>query len=319
MTPKVLTWSEMAPLLLGTPIAPLMEPAFVAYSNGEAVIPPVGELVFENPPGDVHIKYGYIRNGPHYVVKMASGFYENPKLGLASSQGLMVLFCIRTGQCLAVLLDDGRLTDLRTAAAGVLTIDTLAAPEATYFGFVGTGTQARAHLSELCTSKRAFQYCAWGRTKKNLDSFIAYAGTLGIAINPYSSLQALVTDCQVLLTTTPSHTPLIQNEWVQPGTHITAIGSDTPEKQELDTRLLGRADRVVVDSRAQSKTRGEAYRALRAMHLKPDKIEELGIVLKTQRIARNPTDITVADLTGLAVQDLAIATHVYSHCAGGFS
>lgn len=316
MTPKVLTWPEMAPLLRGTPIAPLMKSAFVAYSNGDAVIPPVGELVFDNPPGDVHIKYGYVRNGPHYVVKMASGFYENPKLGLASSQGLMVLFCIRTGRCLAVLLDDGRLTDLRTAAAGVLTIDTLAAPEATHFGFVGTGTQARAHLSELCTHQRVFQYCAWGRTKKSLDAFIAFARTLDIVIEPYHSLQALVTDCQVLLTTTPSQTPLIQNEWVQPGTHITAIGSDTPEKQELDTRLLSRADRIVVDSRAQSRTRGEVYRAIRATHLNEDKIEELGTLLTTQRIARHPTDITVADLTGLAVQDLAIATYVYSQCAG---
>ena len=96
----------------------LMEEGFVAYSAGRAVVPPVGELLFEDPPGDTHIKYGFIRGGDHYVIKVASGFYDNPTLGLSSSQGVVLLFSQKTGVFEAALLDEGHLTDVRTAAAG---------------------------------------------------------------------------------------------------------------------------------------------------------------------------------------------------------
>ena len=313
MTPRVLTWSDIAPTVTDVPLAPLMTPAFIAYSRGDAVIPPVGELVFEHPPGDVHIKYGYIRKGDHYVVKMASGFYNNSQLGLPSSQGLMVLFCMKTGRCLAVLLDDGRLTDLRTAAAGVLTIKHFADTTAKTLGIIGTGTQARAHLAEFCQGPTRFKFYVWGRTPTNVDAFVAFGRTLGVTITPVRSLQEMVTNCRVLLTTTPSTTPLIQSEWVQPGTHITAIGSDTPTKQELDSRLFKRADRIIVDSITQCATRGEVFRAVQNQHLDIQNTEELGTLLdQSSLFQRKPKDITIADLTGLAVQDLAIAGHVYT-------
>ena len=120
MTPQIIAWSDMEVVVGDLPLVALMEEGFDAYSRGEAVIPPVGELTFDAPPGDVHIKYGYLKSGSHYVVKIASGFYDNPKLGLPSSQGLMLLFEQRTGCLAAVLLDEGRLTDIRTGAAGAV-------------------------------------------------------------------------------------------------------------------------------------------------------------------------------------------------------
>jgi len=116
--PAVLRLAEIKTALAGVDLLPLIEAGFVAYSQGEVVVPPGGELVFDDPPGDVHIKYGYIRRDDHYVVKIASGFLDNPKLGLPSGDGLMLVFSQRTGLLEAVLLDEGYLTNVRTAAAG---------------------------------------------------------------------------------------------------------------------------------------------------------------------------------------------------------
>ena len=97
-----------------------IEKGFVEYSRGNSVVPPVGELLFENPPGDVHIKYGYIKNQDNYVVKIASGFSKNENLGLSSSHGVMVMFDNKTGYLKCVLHDEGYLTNVRTAIAGAI-------------------------------------------------------------------------------------------------------------------------------------------------------------------------------------------------------
>ena len=117
---KVVGWKSIEDVLPTVDVVAAIEAAFVAYSRGEAVVPPVGEMSFAEPPGEVHIKYGYLTGGDHYVVKVASGFYDNPAMGLPSSSGLMALFSKRTGVPVAVLFDEGRLTDLRTAAAGAV-------------------------------------------------------------------------------------------------------------------------------------------------------------------------------------------------------
>lgn len=126
-----------------------MEEGFIQYSNGNTVVPPVGELIFDKPPGDVHIKYGYIKKDDYYVIKIASGFYENPGLGIASCQGLMLLFNQKTGELVSVLLDEGYLTDIRTAAAGALVAKYFAPQEIKSVGIIGTGMQARLQLLHL--------------------------------------------------------------------------------------------------------------------------------------------------------------------------
>lgn len=157
------TWSQIRDVLPKIDLIAAMEEAFVAYSSGRAVIPPVGELNFENPTGDVHLKYGYLKGGRHYVVKIASGFYDNPKRGLASSQGLMLLFDQHTGVPVAVLMDEGRLTDLRTAAAGAVAAKHLAPPEVECIGIVGAGIQAREQLRALAAVTPCRQVMVWAR------------------------------------------------------------------------------------------------------------------------------------------------------------
>ena len=309
----VLTWAEMEPLLKDIDVIGAMEAGFRAYSAGQAVIPPVGELCIEDPPGDVHIKYGYLTEGEHYVVKIASGFYDNPKLGLPSSQGLMLLFSKTTGQTKAVLLDEGRLTDIRTGAAGAVAARHLAPSSISQIGIMGTGIQARVQLEYLTGVTDCREAMVWGRSIERAEAYAEEMKGLGINVRVAPDAQALASTSNLIVTTTPSREPLLRAEWVQPGTHITAVGADSPEKQELDGAILAKADVVVADSVAQCLLRGEIHRAIGAGLLEQDQVVELGAVIAGKVEGRRGDDqITVADLTGVAVQDLQIAAAVYA-------
>ena len=139
--PAVVTLAEIREALAAIDPLPLIEAGFAAYSRGEVVVPPVGELVFEDPPGDVHIKYGYVKGDDHYVIKIASGFVDNPKRGLPSGDGLMLVFSQKTGVLEAVLLDEGYLTNLRTAVAGAVVAKYLAPKKVSAAGILGAGVQ----------------------------------------------------------------------------------------------------------------------------------------------------------------------------------
>jgi ornithine cyclodeaminase len=140
--PSILDLADIEKRLDGIDLVHLMEGAFAAFSRGEAVVPDPGELLLQDPPGEVHIKYGYFRQGDTYVVKIASGFWDNPQQGLSSSDGLMLVFRKATGELLAVLNDRGRLTDLRTAAAGAVAAKYLAPRDVDVIGVIGSGIQA---------------------------------------------------------------------------------------------------------------------------------------------------------------------------------
>ena len=128
-----------------------IESGFAAYSSGSVVVPPVGELSFQSPPGDVHIKYGSIQDDDYWVLKVASGFYQNPSLGLQSSDGVILVFSQRSGALELVLHDRCWLTDMRTAAAGAVAARHLAPRKIDNVGVIGTGVQARMQLEMLCS------------------------------------------------------------------------------------------------------------------------------------------------------------------------
>ena len=284
---------------------------FVAYSRGEAVVPPVGELTFEDPPGDVHIKYGYLQKGQGYVIKIASGFYDNPKRGLPSSNGMMLVFDQQTGQPSAVLLDEGHLTDTRTAAAGALATRCLAPDAVRKIGILGTGIQARLQLEHLRAITRCRSVLAWGRGEDQLESYRRDVEPLGFEVETTRDATEVAERCNLIVTTTPSNEPLLRADWIRPGTHLSAVGSDTAEKQELEAEILARADLVVADSIPQCRERGEISHALAAGLVAEDDLVELGSLLAGDAPGRtDPAQITVADLTGVAVQDIQIATAV---------
>ena len=161
--------SRIEEILAGLDLLPLIEDAFRGYSAGRAIVPQVGELLLER--GEVHIKYGAMAGDDYYVIKVASGFYENPSLGLPSSNGLMLVFRQATGEPEAVLLDEGHLTDVRTAAAGAVAARLLAPPKVERIGILGTGVQARLQLAQLAPLFETRQVVAWGRNRERLDEY----------------------------------------------------------------------------------------------------------------------------------------------------
>ena len=309
---KVYNLKEIKEALVGLDIVPAIEDGFVQYSNGNVVVPPVGELIFDDPPGDVHIKYGYIKNDDIYVIKIASGFFNNDALGLPSSQGMMLAYSQKTGAPVAILHDEAHLTNIRTAAAGAVVAKYLAPDNVDCIGIIGTGTQARLQLEYLSGIVDCKHVKVWGRHVDHTDAYCAEMNKQGYSVSS-TDLESLTKACNFIVTTTPSTEPLIASDWVQPGTHITAMGSDTPGKQELDTEILNRADRVVADSIAQCIERGEIAKALEAGVLVEDEVVELGHVISGKAEGRTRADqLTVADLTGVAVQDIQITKAVFN-------
>lgn len=288
-----------------------IETGFVAYSNNEVVVPPVGELIFDSPPGDTHIKYGYIKDDDYFVIKIASGFYENIKLGLPSSSGLMLVFSQKTGLLDTILLDEGHLTNVRTAVAGQIAARYLAPRKITAIGVFGTGIQARMQVEYLKPMTDCRELVVWGRSQESLDSYRSEMEHMGFRVTTTQQASEVPESCNLIITATPSDVPLIAVKDVRPGTHITAMGSDTSEKQEVDPEILASADIVVADSISQCLERGEIFKAIQAGKLDQERVRELGHVIQNPALGRQTdSQITLADLTGVAVQDIQIAKAV---------
>ncbi len=310
--PVVVPLAEIKKALAAINPIPLIEEGFAAYSRGEVVVPPVGELVFDHPPGDVHIKYGYIKGDDFYVIKIASGFYENPKLGLPSGDGLMLVFSQKTGVLEAILLDEGYLTNLRTAVAGAVAAKYLAPRVVTAVGIIGAGVQGRMQLDWLRRVRRFDEAVVWGINEDELAGYRRDMESPGLRVRTTLRAEEVAAAANLIVTCTPSTTPLLKAAWIRPGTHITAVGSDTAEKQELDAAILARADRVVVDSLSQSELRGEVYKAVGAGAIGRGRLVELGRVIADENLRRaSESEITVADLTGVAVQDIQVSKAVW--------
>ncbi|MHA2245694.1 MAG: ornithine cyclodeaminase family protein [Candidatus Hodarchaeales archaeon] len=289
-----------------------IEAGFVAYSQGKVVVPPIGEMIFKDPPGDCHIKYGFIEGDDYYVVKIAQGFYDNPKIGLPSNNGLNILFSQKTGAIECILLDEGFLTDVRTAAAGAVCAKYLAPKKVHRIGIFGAGIQGKMQLQYLKNVIDCRKALVWGINNEELDKYKQDMANSGFNIETTLNSEDITNTCNLIVTCTPSKKPLMKVEQIRKGTHITAMGSDTAEKQELDSAILQKADRVIVDSIFQAETRGECYKAMKDNKITKEDLVEIGIMIWDKNLQRASDDeITVADLTGVAVQDIQISKAVY--------
>ena len=307
---ELLLLDQIKDLIQGLDLLPQIEAGFRAYSEGRAIVPPVGEMLLDK--GEVHIKYGFIKGDPYYVIKVASGFYGNPAMGLPSGNGMMLLFNQHTGSTECILLDEGYLTNVRTAVAGAIAARYLAPKRVERIGILGGGVQARMQLSWLKGILPCRKALVWSIDKEELGPYQADMEAEGFSVETTGDVAWIAEQCQIIVTTTPSKTPLLHAGQLKKGTHITAMGSDTPEKQELDSAILRDADVVVADSISQCMERGEIFRAMQSGMLEKEKVRELGRVISGKEAARTSEDqITVADLTGVAVQDINIAAAVF--------
>lgn len=305
---KIYTLDQIKTALDYSEIIGAIEEGFVLYSQNKTVVPSVGYLRFENGRADVHLKYGYIRDDDFYVVKIASGFYENPKIGLPSSNGLMLVFSQKTGELLTILLDEGYLTDIRTAVAGAVVAKYLAPKKIDSIGIIGCGIQARLQLELLKEVTDCRKAIVWGRNQEKLKKYQQEMSEKGFEIETATNISNITENCQLIVTTAPAKTPLLFADQIKKGTHITAVGADAEGKQELDANIFELADIVVADSIGQCVDHGDISHA----NISKDKINEFGNVIVNPDLQRkNDEQITVADLTGVAVQDIQIAKYVY--------
>lgn len=287
---------------------------FKAYNSGKAVVPFPVALQVPDHAGDVHIKPGYIKGYPTYTVKIASGFYDNARLNLPSSHGMMLVFDSETGWPACLEVDRGMITDLRTAAAGAVAARALAKESVEKVGVVGTGVQARLQIEALAKVRRFEALSVWGRDPMKASRYAdEMSRTLGIEVTPVRTVKEAVEGSDLIVTATMSTEPLVFPEWISKGAHLTAVGSDSPEKQELATGVLGLADKIVCDSVKQCARLGELHHAIEDGTVEEKDVHgELGEVLLGDKPGRETDqEITVCDLTGIAVQDVVTSQLVY--------
>lgn len=295
-----------------------MREAFRADGEGRAHVPAVINLEVPKHHGEFHVKTALIDGVPHVAVKIASGFYENAAKGLPSGSGLMAVFDAATGMPVALLLDNGFLTDIRTGAAGAVAAEVLAPARFSTVGVIGSGLQARYQVRCLRTIRHFERIVTWSPDRAHAEVYCREMRGEGLDARALPTPEAVCREADVIITATPSRQPLVRPEWLRAGHHVTALGSDSPGKQELDAACLSRADLLVVDRLTQCASFGELRHALDAGEILPDRVHgELGEIVAGLKSGRESNEqITIADLTGVGFQDTAIASRAMDLLAG---
>jgi ornithine cyclodeaminase len=288
-----------------------VEQGFRALALGAAALPDPLVLELPREQAEVHVKGAHLAGGRHIVLKVATGFSRNRERGLPSGDGMFLLLDAATGAPDLLLEEHGYLTDLRTAAAVALTLRYLAPPEARDALLVGAGALARLTARAVLAEMPLRRLTVWNRTRERAQALAReLAPLVATAVAP--ALESAVREHRVIVTVTASTTPLVRAAWVRPGTHVTSAGTGSPEKVELEPALLARADKLVADRVAQTERYGNLRHAIAAGLVTRERVyAELGELAAGRRPGRErPDEITVADLTGVGVQDAAIAQAV---------
>jgi ornithine cyclodeaminase len=274
-----------------------MREAVLAQFRGQCETPmPMHLDLAAGGGGEVHIKSSYRRGGACFALKVAGTYARRP-------YGSIVLVSVETGETVVFLDDGGYLTDLRTAAVAAMVARELGRRD-TVLGILGTGVQARLQAELHAQVLPLSEIRVWGRNSERAaecarDIGDRLPGRLALAAASPAEVAAAAT---LIVTATASRSALLRSADVRPGTHVSAVGADTPGKQELDAELLRRASLLLVDSRAQCVRLGELQHA-------PDQAEravEIGAYCAAP-VTYDRAGITVADFTGLGVEDLFIA------------
>jgi ornithine cyclodeaminase len=262
-----------------------VEAAFLALATEAVAMPPILRLDLPEQHGEVDVKTAYLPRFDGFAIKVSTGFFNNPALGLPSLNGLMLVLSAKTGLTEAVLLDNGYLTAVRTAAAGAVAARWLAKHDTPHVAVIGAGEQARLQLQALTLVRRVERVSVWARNRASAERFATE------------------------MTTTPSRTPLIEAADLHPGLHITAMGSDAEHKNEIAPAALAAA-RYICDRVQQTRVLGELHHALEAGVVSAQTVfAELGQVIAGRAVGRtHASDVTICDLTGTGAQDTAIAT-----------
>ena len=283
-----------------------VEAGFAALGRGEAVQPPILSMSMEEFNSEVDVKTAHIKGWERFAIKVSTGSFDNPRRGLPSLNGLMMVFSAETGLVEAVLFDEGYLTMVRTALAGAIAAKHLAREDSRRVAVIGGGEQARRQVEALRLVRNIDILDIWARRSESAEAYANDMRGQGLEVHMHDNVHAACDQADIIVTTTPSREPLLHARDLPEGVHVTAMGADSPDKRELHESVLTRAAAFVCDTRGQSETNGE-LKAFADSEV-PFKVHELGrVVAEGQQLRLSPATITVCDLTGTGVQDTAIA------------
>jgi len=287
-----------------------VERAFAALAGEGVIMPPIMSMELAEAHGEVDAKTAVLPGFESFALKVSTGFFGNTARGLPALNGLMVVFSAVTGLVEAVLLDNGYLTDIRTAAAGAVAARHLAPEGAETLGIMGTGLQARLQAEAVHLVRPAARVKVWGRDGAKAAACARdIVARLGIPAEPEPDPSRLVAASQIVVTTTPARAPILLAEWLHPGLLVIAMGSDADFKNEIDPGALAAADLYIADRVSQCAALGELRSAIAAGLMRAEGVPELGHVVTGAHQGRaSPEAVIIADLTGTGAQDTAIAT-----------
>ena len=312
----ILTESDLRKIVkLDAEAVDCIENAFHALATKSVSMPPILRLDIPEFRGEVDVKTAYVPGLDGFAIKISPGFFDNPKIGLPSTNGMMVLLSSRTGLVQALLLDNGYLTDVRTAAAGAVAAKHLSRQESSVAAIFGAGMQAALQLEALTLVRPIHSARIWARDPDKAGiTAKSLAAKLGIGVDAMADPHLAVSGADIIVTTTPSADPIFRAEWLQPGQHLTAMGSDAEHKNEIDPITFSKVDLYAADRLSQTRKLGELHHAIANGLVPADRdYPELGQIiagLKPGRTSEN--QITFADLTGTGIQDTAIATLAFA-------
>jgi len=283
-----------------------VESVFSAMAKGDARNFPVIREAIGHADALYGFKSGFDRTNMALGVKSGGYWPGNSNKGLTNHQSTIFLFEPDTGQ-LRALVGGNYLTAIRTAAASAVSISHLARKDVKVLGLVGAGHQAAYQIRAAVRCRKFEKIIAWNRDPVKLSGLEAVAKELEL---PFEAVQAkqIGSQADVIITITSAHDPLLMKGWVNPGTHIAAMGADTAGKQELDPELAAMAN-LFTDEISQSISIGENQHAVNAGLVDQSNITPIGDVINGIHPGRaSDEDITLFDGTGVGLQDLAVAT-----------
>jgi ornithine cyclodeaminase/alanine dehydrogenase-like protein (mu-crystallin family) len=312
MTPPVFDTAAIKRVTTPELVFTAVRDALIAHAHGRTTVPPPLHLQFPDADGDCHVKAGWVTGTSDFTVKIATGFYRNPAVGLPTNHGLVCVVSAQTGQIRAILDDQGLLTAWRTAAAGALTTHAMARPDAAALAVFGTGEQARLQVEWLARLRPIDTVLVHGRSQDKTRSLCEEFDAFGLHARPASADEAAEAD--MVITTTPATAPVLQVGHVRAGVHVTGIGTDMPHKNELPPALFARAALIATDDHQQCLDHGDFGHAVRAGATTDTSDTPLGLLLE-RPVERPDGAITVADLTGVGALDAALASAVLRELA----
>ena len=288
--------------------------AFRSLANGKVRQPSPMALEFPERQGEVHVKAAHIEGAPVFAIKMAGGFSANADEGLPTGSGVIIVFDAHTGVPLGVLADNGYLTELRTGAAGALAADLLAPRDLRRTAVIGAGQQGRYQLRAISKVRDLGEIVAWDPHADRLVTFCSdMSDELAATVSLADTAEHAVRGSDLIITATPSESPIVQAEWLVDHATVISIGADAQHKQELAVEVLARADKVVADDWSQCIRLGEIHHAIAAHAIELNRIHaELGKILTGERSGREGSEMIVCDLTGVGAQDAAIAEFAWN-------